>query len=59
MIGNRKAERFWEKAGYSDVRRSIVEFGSTARSVRVMIKPLGGADIEQYFRQVPGDRPKS
>jgi GNAT superfamily N-acetyltransferase len=59
VAGNRKAERFWEKAGYRDVRRSIVHFGSTTRPVRVMVKSLRGSDIEEYFRQVPGDRPKS
>ena len=59
VAGNRKAERFWEKSGYSDVRQAIVQFGSTTRPVRVMVKPLAGADIEEYFRQVPGDRPKS
>ena len=59
VVGNRKAERFWEKSGYSDVRQTIVQFGSTTRPVRVMVKPLGGSDIEEYFREVPGDRPKS
>jgi len=59
VVGNRKAERFWEKSGYRDVRQAIVQFGSTTRPVRVMVKPLGGADIEEYFREVPGDRPKS
>jgi len=59
VAGNRKAERFWEKSGYSDVRQAIVQFGSTTRPVRVMVKPLGGSDIEEYFREVPGDRPKS
>jgi GNAT superfamily N-acetyltransferase len=59
VTGNRKAERFWEKAGYRDVRRSVVHFGSTTRPVRVMVKSLRGSDIEEYFREVPGDRPKS
>jgi GNAT superfamily N-acetyltransferase len=59
VAGNRKAERFWEKSGYRDVRQAMVQFGSTTRPVRVMVKPLAGADIEEYLREVPGDRPKS
>jgi GNAT superfamily N-acetyltransferase len=58
VIGNRKAERFWEKAGYKDVQRLTVQLGSMTHPVRVMVKSLRGSDIEHYLRKVPRDRPK-
>ncbi len=59
VVGNRKAERFWEKAGYRDVQRLTAQLGSMTHSVRVMVKSLGGSDIDEYLREVPRDRPKS
>jgi GNAT superfamily N-acetyltransferase len=59
VVGNLKAERFWEKAGYRDVQRLTGQFGSMTHTVRVMVKPLGGSDIDEYLREVPRDRPKS
>jgi GNAT superfamily N-acetyltransferase len=59
VIGNRKAERFWEKAGYKDVQRLTVQLGNMTHPVRVMVKSLRGSDIDQYLREVPRDRPKS
>lgn len=58
VIGNRKAERFWEKAGYKDVQRLTVQLCSMTHPVRVMVKSLRGSDIDQYLREVPRDRPK-
>jgi GNAT superfamily N-acetyltransferase len=58
VIGNRKAERFWEKAGYKDVQRLSTQWGSMTHTVRVMVKPLRGSDIDEYLREVPRDRPK-
>jgi GNAT superfamily N-acetyltransferase len=58
VIGNRKAERFWEKAGYKDVQRLSTQLGSMTHTVRVMVKPLRGSDIDEYLREVPRDRPR-
>jgi GNAT superfamily N-acetyltransferase len=58
VVGNLKAERFWEKAGYRDVQRLPVQLGSMTHTVRVMVKPLRGSDIDEYLREVPRDRPK-
>jgi GNAT superfamily N-acetyltransferase len=59
VIGNRQAERFWEKAGYKDVQHLTVQLGTMTHPVRVMVKSLLGSDIDQYLREVPRDRPKS
>src|SRR5258708_28584775 len=58
VIGNLKAERFWEKTGYSEVQQLTSQLGSMTHTVRVMVKPLGGSDIDAYLRAVPCDRPK-
>ncbi len=58
VVGNLKAERFWEKVGYRDVQRLSAQLGSMTHTVRVMVKPLGGSDIDEYLREVPCDRPK-
>jgi GNAT superfamily N-acetyltransferase len=56
--GNTKAERFWEKVGYREIRRATEQLGSMANTVRVMVKSLGGSDVDEYLREVPCDRPK-
>ncbi len=58
VVGNLKAERFWEKAGYSEVQRLPAQIGSMSHTVRVMVKPLGNSNIDEYLREVPRDRPK-
>jgi GNAT superfamily N-acetyltransferase len=58
VAGNRKAERFWEKAGYMDVQRLPGQLGSMTHTMRVMVKSLEGSDIDEYLRVVPRDRPK-
>ncbi len=58
VVGNLKAERFWEKVGYKEVRRVTEQLGSMTNTVRVMVKPLGGLDVAKYLREVPRDRPK-
>ncbi len=58
VVGNLKAERFWEKVGYKEVRRVTEQLGRMTNTVRVMVKPLGGLDVAKYLREVPGDRPK-
>jgi len=57
VIGNSRAERFWEKAGYQDVRkRDGVEMGKRINTLRVMAKPLGEPDWAAHLASVPRDR---
>jgi len=58
VVGNLQAERFWEKAGYKEVQRVPEQLGSMTHTSRVMIKPLGSLDVDEYLREVPRDRPK-
>lgn len=58
VAGNVKAERFWEKVGYREIRRATEQLGSMTNTVRVMVKPLRGSDVEEYLREVPRDGPK-
>lgn len=57
--GNARAERFWERLGYVDVReRKGVEMGARVNTIRVMAKPLAGGTISQYLALVPRDQPE-
>jgi GNAT superfamily N-acetyltransferase len=55
--GNARAERFWERRGYVDLREREVPMGARTNTVRVMLKPPAGGAIEAYLAQVPRDRP--
>jgi len=55
--GNRRAERFWERRGYVELRERQVPMGARTNAVRVMIKPPAGGAIEDYLARVPRDRP--
>lgn len=58
--GNSRAERFWERSGYLDVRkRHGVEMGKRMNTLRVMAKPLGSGTISEYLAVVARDRPDS
>jgi len=58
VVGNARAERFWEKAGFVEVRRRLdVELGAVTRDLRVMVKPLAGGSLGEYLRLVARDRP--
>ena len=58
VAGNTRAERFWERVGYSEVRmRRQVQMGRRTNDVRVMAKPLTGGSIAQYLALVSRDRP--
>jgi GNAT superfamily N-acetyltransferase len=58
--GNARAERFWEKAGYREVRRRHgVPYGGLARTVRVMAKPLDETGLPAYLELVPRDSPQA
>lgn len=61
VVGNTRAERFWERQGYREVRRrpwSGNGAGTTAWS-RVMIRPLGDDSVDGYLARVERDRPDS
>jgi len=56
--GNARAEKFWEKLGFVQVRtRSGVVMGRLTNTIRVMVKPLGTDALEHYFSLVERDRP--
>ncbi len=58
VAGNQKAERFWEKQGYVEVRRRTgVQTGNHTSTVRVFVKALGAPGIAEYLRRVARDRP--
>jgi RimJ/RimL family protein N-acetyltransferase len=60
VVGNHRAERFWEKHGYSEVRRRKgIPSGKRINKVRVMVKPLLGQRLPEYLQLVPRDRPDS
>jgi RimJ/RimL family protein N-acetyltransferase len=57
VIGNARAERFWERLGYVDVyRRTSVRMGRRDNIVRAMMKPLAGGGLAEYLRVVDHDR---
>ncbi|MEP7156965.1 MAG: GNAT family N-acetyltransferase [Betaproteobacteria bacterium] len=57
--GNTRGERFWERSGYSEVRRRLgVEMGNRVNTLRVMVKTLGGGSLEAYLKLVTRDRPE-
>jgi len=59
VSGNLKAERFWEKVGYTEVRRrSGVQLGSMTHTIRVFVKPLCTSSLEKYLNLVARDRPE-
>jgi len=57
---NRRAQRFWQRLGYEEVRRrSGVRIGELTHQLIVMAKPLGGNSLQQYLEAVVRDRPDS
>ena len=57
VAGNARAERFWEKCGYREVRtRDNVRMGARVHRLRVMMKPLFGGSLEEYLQLVPRDQ---
>ena len=58
VVGNRKAEGFWERLGYSEVRRRTdVETGRKRSEIRVMVKRLDRKPLGDYLDLVARDRP--
>jgi GNAT superfamily N-acetyltransferase len=58
--GNARAERFWERSGFAEVRkRHGIEFGRRVRTVRIMTKPLAKGSLPEYLGLVARDRPEA
>jgi GNAT superfamily N-acetyltransferase len=59
VIGNARAERFWRKVGYTEVRQHTdVAMGQRVNTLRIMVKPLAGGEVSQYLALVARDRPE-
>jgi RimJ/RimL family protein N-acetyltransferase len=60
VVGNARAERFWERMGYVEARRREgVRAGHRVNTVRIMLKPLGSESLPDYLARVPRDQPRS
>lgn len=60
VAGNARAERFWTRQGYREVRqRNGVDTGGRLNDLRVLVKPMAGDPIEAYFVLAPRDHPAS
>jgi GNAT superfamily N-acetyltransferase len=58
VLGNTRAERFWERIGFQEVRRRHdIRMGLRDNTIRVMMKPLRGGTVAEYVQAVPRDRP--
>jgi hypothetical protein len=58
--GNDRAERFWRREGYVEVRRREgFKVGGQVNQLIVMAKPLAGGTLDEYARLVARDRPDS
>jgi len=57
MLGNARAERFWERQGFVELkRRPDIAMGRLRQTVRVMLKPLGAHSVAEHLERVPRDR---
>ena len=60
VLGNRRAERFWQKNGYTELRQRMgIQTGNLISTVRVLMKSLCGGSPESYLLLVERDRPDS
>lgn len=60
VLGNQRAERFWQRQGFTEARqRQGVDTGGRLNTLRVLVKPLAGGTLEAYHRLVPRDQPDS
>jgi GNAT superfamily N-acetyltransferase len=60
VVGNKRAERFWESLGYVETRKRLaLPMGERVNDLRVMAKPLAGGAITEYLAMVARDRPES
>ena len=60
VLGNARAERFWERMGFAEMRtRGDIAMGKRVNTVRVMMKPLAGGTPAQYLSLIERDRPEA
>jgi GNAT superfamily N-acetyltransferase len=60
VVGNARAERIWERAGYLETRRrGPVTMGRNSNMLRVMVKSLAAGTLAEYLTAVERDRPES
>ncbi|XVO89323.1 GNAT family N-acetyltransferase [Pseudomonas palleroniana] len=58
VIGNTKAERFWPRLGYVQVRtREGIAMGRRVNRVSIQIKALANGQVDDYLAVVARDRP--
>ncbi|NVZ52499.1 GNAT family N-acetyltransferase [Pseudomonas sp. B6002] len=58
VIGNTRAERFWPKLGYVQVRtREGITMGRQVNTVSIQVKALAGGQADDYLARVERDRP--
>ena len=58
VVGNTKAERFWPRLGYVQVRtREGITMGRQVSTVSIQIKALAGGQVDEYLALVERDRP--
>jgi GNAT superfamily N-acetyltransferase len=60
VVGNERAERFWKRMGYVEVRQRLaIPMGDRINDIRVMMKPLSGGSMDEYLALVERDRLES
>lgn len=60
VIGNTRAERFWARCGFVEVRQRLgVDTGGRINDLSVRVKPLAGGSLPTYWALVPRDHPES
>jgi GNAT superfamily N-acetyltransferase len=58
VVGNARAERFWPKLGYVQVRtRDGITMGRQVNRVSIQVKALAGGRVNEYLASVERDRP--
>ncbi|WP_330211016.1 GNAT family N-acetyltransferase [Pseudomonas sp. AM4(2022)] len=58
VVGNTRAERFWPRLGYVQVRtREGITIGRQVNRVSIQVKPVGQGTIDGYLALVVRDRP--
>ncbi|MEA2221246.1 MAG: hypothetical protein QOJ35_3872 [Solirubrobacteraceae bacterium] len=58
VVGSARAERFWRRVGYRELRRRDgVTMGERVNELSIMLKPLAGGEPAEYLALVARDRP--
>ncbi|MBN2991870.1 GNAT family N-acetyltransferase [Pseudomonas cedrina subsp. fulgida] len=58
VVGNTRAERFWPRLGYVQVRtRDGIAMGRRVNRVSIQVKALAGGRVDAYLALVERDRP--